>query len=109
MRPKAALPDRTQQPATGGDFVVARAAVDIDTFLDGVKFRPFHVRVMLIGALTMLVDGFDLGVLSWVLPKISDEFGVSRTSLTWVLSMQQVGMVLGAFLIAPIADQIGRR
>lgn len=88
---------------------MARPTVDIDAFLDGVKFRPFHVRVMLIGALAMLVDGFDLGVLSWVLPKISDEFGVSRTALTWVLSMQQVGMVLGAFLIAPIADQIGRR
>ncbi|MES2043360.1 MAG: MFS transporter [Pseudomonadota bacterium] len=88
---------------------MARPTVDIDAFLDGVKFRPFHVQVMLIGALAMLVDGFDLGVLSWVLPKISDEFGVSRTALTWVLSMQQVGMVLGAFLIAPIADQIGRR
>jgi len=88
---------------------LARPTIDIDAFLDGVKFSPFHVRVMLIGALAMLVDGFDLGVLSWVLPKISDEFSVSRTALTWVLSMQQVGMVLGAFLIAPIADQIGRR
>lgn len=88
---------------------MARPTIDIDAFLDGVKFSPFHVRVMLIGALAMLVDGFDLGVLSWVLPKISDEFSVSRTALTWVLSMQQVGMVLGAFLIAPIADQIGRR
>lgn len=88
---------------------MARAAVDIETFLDGVKFRPFHVRVMVIGALAMLVDGFDLGVLSWVLPKLSDDFGVPRTSLAWVLSMQQVGMVLGAYFIAPIADQIGRR
>jgi AAHS family 4-hydroxybenzoate transporter-like MFS transporter len=88
---------------------VDRPTIGIDAFLDGVKFRPFHVRVMVIGALAMLVDGFDLGVLSWVLPKISDQFGVARTALTWVLSMQQVGMVLGAFLIAPFADQIGRR
>ncbi|KQX23354.1 MULTISPECIES: MFS transporter [unclassified Sphingomonas] len=83
--------------------------IDVETFLDGVKFSPFHMRVMLIGALAMLVDGFDLGVLSWVLPKISDDFGVTRTSLTWVLSTQQAGMVLGAYLIAPIADQIGRK
>jgi AAHS family 4-hydroxybenzoate transporter-like MFS transporter len=88
---------------------VARPPVDIDSFLDNVKFSRFHVRVLLIGALAMLVDGFDLGVLSWVLPKLSDDFGVSRTSLTWVLSMQQAGMVLGAYFIAPIADQIGRR
>jgi AAHS family 4-hydroxybenzoate transporter-like MFS transporter len=83
--------------------------IDIETFLDSVKFSPFHMKVMLIGALVMMVDGFDLGVLSWVLPKISDDYGVTRTSLTWVLSTQQAGMVLGAYLIAPIADQIGRK
>lgn len=83
--------------------------IDIETFLDGVKFSPFHIKVMLIGALVMMVDGFDLGVLSWVLPKISDDYGVTRTSLAWVLSTQQAGMVLGAYLIAPIADQIGRK
>jgi AAHS family 4-hydroxybenzoate transporter-like MFS transporter len=88
---------------------VARPPVDIDDFLDSVGFRAFHARIVLIGALAMLVDGFDLGVLSWVLPKLSDDFGVTRTSLTWVLSMQQVGMVLGAYFIAPIADRIGRR
>jgi AAHS family 4-hydroxybenzoate transporter-like MFS transporter len=86
-----------------------KGPIDIETFLDGVKFSSFHIKVMLIGALVMMVDGFDLGVLSWVLPKISDDYGVTRTSLAWVLSTQQAGMVLGAYLIAPIADQIGRK
>jgi AAHS family 4-hydroxybenzoate transporter-like MFS transporter len=86
-----------------------KTPVDIETFLDTVKFGRFHVRVMLIGAMVMMVDGFDLALLSWVLPKISDDYGVPRTSLTWVLMTQQVGMVIGAFVIAPIADQIGRR
>lgn len=88
---------------------MATRQVEIDTFLDNVKFTSFHFRVVLIGALTMMVDGFDLALLSWVLPKVSDDFGVSRTSLTWVLSAQQVGMVLGAYFIAPLADRIGRK
>nr|WP_047166050.1 MFS transporter [Sphingomonas sp. Y57] len=91
------------------DEAARTGPIDIESFLDGVKFSSFHIRVMLIGALVMMVDGFDLGVLSWVLPKVSDDFGVTRTSLTWVLSTQQAGMVLGAYLIAPIADQIGRK
>ncbi|MBO9378378.1 MFS transporter [Sphingomonas histidinilytica] len=91
------------------DEAARTGPIDIESFLDGVQFSPFHFRVMLIGALVMMVDGFDLGVLSWVLPKVSDDFGVTRTSLTWVLSTQQAGMVLGAYLIAPIADQIGRK
>ncbi|ODP36259.1 MFS transporter [Sphingomonas turrisvirgatae] len=84
-------------------------AIEIDAFLDSVKFSSFHARIVLIGALTMMVDGFDLALLSWVLPKLSDDFGVPRTSLTWVLSAQQVGMVLGAYFIAPLADRIGRK
>ncbi|MEZ5709967.1 MAG: MFS transporter [Blastomonas sp.] len=87
----------------------ASGPVDIETFLDNVRFGKFHIKVMLIGALVMMVDGFDLALLSWVLPKLSDDFGVPRTDLTWVLMTQQAGMVLGAYFIAPIADQIGRR
>lgn len=64
---------------------------------------------MLICALAMMVDGFDLALLSWVLPKLSDDFGVPRTSLTWVLMTQQAGMVIGAYFIAPFADRIGRK
>ncbi|WP_156840553.1 MFS transporter [Novosphingobium aquimarinum] len=90
----------TAQPGT---------APDIETFLDNVPFSRFHVKVMALGALAMLVDGFDLGVLSWVLPMVSDDFGVKRVDLTWVISMQMIGMALGAYFIAPLADQVGRK
>ncbi len=109
MKRRAGMAGASNDHKTERNRSVARPPVDIDTFLDSAKLRPFHFRVVLIGAMAMLVDGFDLGVLSWVLPKISDDFDIARTSLTWVLSTQQVGMVLGAYFIAPIADQIGRR
>ncbi|WP_417620703.1 MFS transporter [Parasphingorhabdus sp.] len=86
-----------------------KTSIDIESFLDDVKFGPFHWKVMFIGAMAMMVDGFDLALLSWVLPKLSDDFGVSRTSLTWVLMTQQAGMVLGAYFVAPIADRVGRK
>lgn len=67
------------------DPAPAGTAPDIETVLDNVPFSRFHVKVMALGALAMLVDGFDLGVLSWVLPMVSDDFGVERTELTWVI------------------------
>lgn len=91
------------------DPAPAGTAPDIETVLDNVPFSRFHVKVMALGALAMLVDGFDLGVLSWVLPMVSDDFGVERTELTWVISMQMIGMALGAYFIAPLADQVGRK
>jgi AAHS family 4-hydroxybenzoate transporter-like MFS transporter len=82
---------------------------DIDSFVDGLKFGRFHLQVLVLGVLIMLVDGYEVGVLGLVLPLLSKDYGVARASLSWVLSAQQVGMVLGAYFIAPLADRIGRR
>ncbi|MEJ0023523.1 MAG: MFS transporter [Alphaproteobacteria bacterium] len=85
------------------------AAVDIDTFLDGLKFNRVHLRIVIIATLIMMIDGFDLQVLAWVLPKVAEGFGVKSAALTPALMSQQVGMLMGAFLVTPLGDRIGRR
>jgi AAHS family 4-hydroxybenzoate transporter-like MFS transporter len=84
-------------------------AVDIDSFVDGLKFNRFHLLVLVICTLMMTVDGYDLALVGWVLPKVSDDFGVPRTAMAWALTAQQIGLVIGAFGVAPLADKIGRR
>lgn len=84
-------------------------AVDIDSFLDGLKFRGFHLRIVVIATLAMMVDGFDLQVLGWVLPSVSSDFGVDRAALTPALMSQQVGMLIGAYIVTPLGDRFGRR
>lgn len=83
--------------------------IDLDSYLDELKFGRFHIQVLLLGVVIMLVDGFEVGVIGLVLPILADDYGVSRVSLTWVLSAQQVGMVIGAYFIAPLADRFGRK
>lgn len=83
--------------------------VDVDRYLDGLKFGRFHICALIIGVIIMLVDGYEVGVIGLVLPMLADDYGVSRASLTWVLSAQQIGMVLGAYFIAPLADRFGRK
>jgi AAHS family 4-hydroxybenzoate transporter-like MFS transporter len=82
---------------------------DVDAVLDTAAFGRFHVQVLILGAIIMLVDGFEVGVLGLVLPKLAEGFGVKPVSLTWVMTSQQVGMVLGAYLLSPLADRYGRR
>lgn len=84
-------------------------AVNVDTFLDGLKFGRFHVRIVIIATLAMMVDGFDLQVLNWVLPAVASDLGVERTALTPALMSQQVGMLIGAWLVTPLGDRYGRR
>ncbi len=55
------------------------------------------------------VDGFDVLAISFASPGIAQEWGIDRAALGLVLSMELIGMGLGAVLLGQVADRIGRR
>lgn len=71
--------------------------------------KPIQIRTLIMCTLVMVIDGYDLYLVGWILPALSDAFHVTRVALTPVLLLQQVGMLLGGYLVAPMADYIGRR
>ncbi|WP_066807473.1 MFS transporter [Sphingomonas asaccharolytica] len=82
--------------------------IDVDTFLDGLKFNRFHLIVLILCTALAAIDGYELYVVGWVLPALAKDFGVATTAITSALVAQQVGMLAGAFVIPPLADRIGR-
>ena len=60
-------------------------------------------------ALTMFVEGYDAQLMGFVVPGIARDWGVAPASLTAAIAAGLVGMTLGAFFIAPLADTYGRR
>ena len=83
-------------------------AIGVDTFLDGLKFNRFHLTVLILCTLLTAIDGYELYLVGWVLPDLAQDFGVSRTAITSAMVAQQAGMLVGAFVIPPMADRIGR-
>jgi len=83
-------------------------SMDVDSFLDGLKINRFHVTVVVLCTLLAAIDGYELYVVGWVLPKLAADFGVPTTAITSAMVAQQVGMLIGAFLIPPFADRFGR-
>ena len=83
--------------------------VDVDRFIDELGFTRFHARVLAIATAMMMIDGYDLALVGWVLPDLARSFGVAPTTITPALVAQQIGMVIGAYLVAPLADRVGRR
>jgi MFS family permease len=83
-------------------------AIDVDSFLDGLKFNRFHLTVLVLCTILTAIDGYELYIVGWVLPDLARDFGVSRTAITSAMIAQQIGMLLGAFVIPPLADRIGR-
>jgi MFS transporter, AAHS family, 4-hydroxybenzoate transporter len=86
-----------------------KSDVDIDELLDSARLRPIHIRTLALCTIVMVIDGYDIYLVGWILPALSDFFHVSRVALTPLLLLQQIGMLLGGYLVAPLADSIGRR
>lgn len=82
--------------------------IDVDSFLDGLKFNRFHLTILILCTLLAAIDGYELYIVGWVLPDLAHDFGVPRTAITAAMVAQQTGMLAGAFVIPPLADRIGR-
>jgi len=54
------------------------------------------------------LDGFDVLSIAFAAPGIAAEWGIDRAALGVVLSMELMGMALGAIVLGGVADRIGR-
>jgi MFS family permease len=73
---------------------------------------PMHARQVILVMLCCLIntaDGYDVLSLGQAAPMLSKEWGVSPAQLGIAFSATSIGLILGAMLVAPLADRFGRR
>jgi AAHS family 4-hydroxybenzoate transporter-like MFS transporter len=88
---------------------ISVGSVDVSRLIDESPLSRFQIGVFVLCALTIMIDGFDVQAITYVAPVLTDAFHVPRAMLGPVFSAGLVGTVLGALLIAPLADRIGRK
>ena len=66
---------------------------------------------LIVGICTFLnaLDGYDVLAISFTSNQVSEEFDLSGTALGLVMSAALLGMAIGALVLGPVADRIGRR
>jgi AAHS family 4-hydroxybenzoate transporter-like MFS transporter len=84
-------------------------AVNVSDVIDTHKVGAFQLRVFLLCAAVLFVDGFDVQGITYVAPTITSEWGLVRGDLWPALTGGLVGVMLGAMFLAPLADRVGRR
>jgi MFS transporter, AAHS family, 4-hydroxybenzoate transporter len=84
-------------------------AVNVAEIIDSRPVGAFQVRAFLLCAAVLLVDGFDVQAITYVVPTITREWGLVRGQLWPALTAGLVGVMLGAMFLAPLADRVGRR
>lgn len=70
---------------------------------------PVQIYAVVICLIINILDGFDILAIAFAANEISIEWEISAVNLGILFSSGLVGMIFGAFLLAPIADTFGRR
>lgn len=83
--------------------------VNVSEVIDTAPVGAFQWRIFLLCAGVLFVDGFDVQGITYVAPAISQDWGLARGQLGPTFSAGLFGVMLGAMLLAPLADRIGRR
>jgi AAHS family 4-hydroxybenzoate transporter-like MFS transporter len=84
-------------------------SVDVAAFIDAQPVGRFQIRLLLLCAAVLFIDGFDTQAIGYVAPDIAREWGLSRGTLGPVFSAGLFGLMIGALIFGPIADRIGRK
>lgn len=56
-----------------------------------------------------MIDGFDITAMAVVASAVSSDLVIAADQLGWIFSFALAGMMVGAMLLAPISDMVGRR
>jgi MFS family permease len=68
-----------------------------------------QVIAVALAVLLIALDGFDVLSISFASPGIAKDWGIDRTALGFVLSMEVIGMAIGSMMLGNVADRVGRR
>jgi AAHS family 4-hydroxybenzoate transporter-like MFS transporter len=84
-------------------------SVDVTDVMDSQKTGVFHIRIVVLCALMLFLDGIDNQGISYVAPALTKAWHLSRGDLAPVFTAGIIGVALGALLTGPLTDRFGRR
>lgn len=87
----------------------APPAIDVRAWLDERPFSLFQWRVLLLCFCIVAVDGFDTACVGFIAPLLMREWHIGPQVLGLLFGAGLGGLMVGALLLGPVADRIGRK
>src|SRR5262249_19816663 len=87
----------------------AAPEVNVPALIDQQKIGAFQIRVALLCAAVVFMDGFDAQAIGYVRAPISKGWNPKPGELGPVFSAGLFGLMLGALGFSPLADRFGRK
>jgi len=89
-------------PMLGGDSAADRAVRERQAFM-------YTLRCSIVASLGSLLLGYDIGVVSGIIPYIQEEFSLTDNEIECFTALLALVAAIGALFGGPIADRYGRR
>ncbi|WP_207001716.1 MFS transporter [Trinickia mobilis] len=86
-----------------------RTQYDVGEEIDRRRIGGQQWLLFLLCGLVILLDGFDIQIVSFTAPLLADHLGSKVTSLGLVFASGLAGLTLGSLIVGPIADRFGRK
>lgn len=77
--------------------------------LNPSRITPVQWIILILCMIASMIEGFDIVIISYTAPAISQDWGVQASELGVVFSAGVLGMTLGAMFLGGLADKFGRR
>jgi AAHS family 4-hydroxybenzoate transporter-like MFS transporter len=85
------------------------AEVDVTKLIDQQKISRYQIMVAALCAAVVFMDGFDAQAIGYVAPTLSAAWKLQKGALGPVFGAGLFGLMLGALILGPVADRIGRK
>ena len=77
--------------------------------LENLPVGKFHYKLLIVTGLGWLFDSMDTGLISFVLPMLAKDWGLTPEQVGLVGSIGLFGMAIGAVMAGSLADKFGRK
>src|SRR4051812_33823269 len=85
------------------------AELAVDQLLDEARLTPLHIRVWLLSAMGIMLDGFDFFIVGVAIPLLRVDFNASDLQIGLISAAAVIGAIFGASTLGPVTDRLGRK
>ena len=80
--------------------------INANEVIDHAQLKPIHWRVILLSALIIIFDGYDLVIYGVALPKLMAEWQIDTITAGFLGSIALFGMMFGAIIFGSLSDKL---
>jgi AAHS family 4-hydroxybenzoate transporter-like MFS transporter len=83
--------------------------LDTDDVINASRIGRLQIMVGVLGALILVVNGYNVQVISYVAPQIARDWAIPREVLGWILAADKFGLMIGYLIVSPMSGYLGHK